>query len=284
MCSSLSTRNENEGPIPNLYLIGIIGSGLEARDRLPDRFFHSALIDQDCVALDGAEAHHLIHVLRAKPGLEVTLFDGSGAEFLARIERVERSIVRLTILERRPVDRELSVQITLGVAMPKGDRQRWLVEKATELGVACLTPLITERGIAQPSGEALRRFERTVIEASKQCGRNRLMQIAAPVRWRDFVAGVGGQGPEARKGEMTEPPGLSARFFAHPGGATSMADIADELREARQIVLAVGPEGGFTNAEWQQALDASWRAIDLGPRILRVETAALAMVAACCRS
>ena len=99
---------------------------------------------------------------------------------------------------------------------------------------------------------------------------------------RDFVAGAPAQGPETRKGEMAEPNGLSARFFAHPGGATSMAEIANELREARQIVLAVGPEGGFTDVETQQARDAGWRAIDLGPRILRVETAALAMVAGCC--
>ena len=250
---------------------------------MPDRFFHSSLIDQDGVVLDGAEAHHLIHVLRAKPGLEVTLFDGSGAEFLARVERVDRSAVRLAVLERRPVDRELSVQITLGVAIPKGDRQRWLVEKATELGVACLTPLITERAIAQPSG--LRRFERTVIEASKQCGRNRLMQIATPVRWREFVAGAGDEGHEASRGEHEplRPPDSAARFFAHPGGAATMADIADKLREAHEIVLAVGPEGGFTDAEARHALDAGWRAIDLGPRILRVETAALAMVAGCCR-
>src|ERR1700732_1182187 len=96
---------------------------------LPDRFFHASPIDRDSVSLDGAEAHHLIHVLRAKPGLEVTLFDGSGAEFLARVERIERSAVRLAILERQEVDRELPVRISLGVATPKGDRQRWLIEK-----------------------------------------------------------------------------------------------------------------------------------------------------------
>jgi 16S rRNA (uracil1498-N3)-methyltransferase len=250
---------------------------------LPDRFFYSSLIDQDGVSLDGAEAHHLIHVLRAKPGLEVTLFDGSGAEFLARVERVERSAVRLAILDRHAVDRERSVQITLGVAMPKGDRQRWLVEKATELGVACLTPLITARGVAQPSGEALRRFERTVIEASKQSGRNRLMRISAPLGWHDFVVGAASQQPEARSGALAEWLGSAPRYFAHPGGAAAMAEIADEMRAAREVVLAVGPEGGFVDAEAQQALDAGWRAIDLGPRILRVETAALAIVAGCCR-
>jgi 16S rRNA (uracil1498-N3)-methyltransferase len=247
---------------------------------MPDRFFHPSPIDQDAVSLDGAEAHHLIHVLRAKPGLEVTLFDGGGAEFSVRVERVERSAVGLRILERRDIDRELPVHITLGVALPKGDRQRWLVEKATELGVARLTPLITERGVAQPTGEARRRFTRTVIEASKQCGRNRLMQIAEPLEWRVFVAGAGGRRQGASGAKLDQPDSV-ARFFAHPGGASAMADFAGELRGAHEIALAVGPEGGFTDAEAQVAIDAGWRQIDLGPRILRVETAALAMVAGC---
>ena len=102
---------------------------------MADRFFHPSPIDGPAVSLAGAEAHHLIRVLRAKPGAELTLFDGSGAEFLARIEKVERSSVRLAVLERHQVDRELCVAITLGVALPKGERQRWLIEKATELGV-----------------------------------------------------------------------------------------------------------------------------------------------------
>ena len=122
----------------------------------------------------------MIHVLRAKPGLEVMLFDGSGSEFLARVEKVERSAVRLTVVERRIVDRELPKPLTLGIALPKGDRQRWLMEKATGLGVTQLTPLITERGVAQPTDDARRRLERAVIEASKQCGRNRLMVVAVP--------------------------------------------------------------------------------------------------------
>jgi 16S rRNA (uracil1498-N3)-methyltransferase len=231
---------------------------------LPDRFFHPSLAGQNVVSIDGTEAHHLIHVLRAKPGLEVILFDGSGAEFLARVEQVERSAVRLAVLERREVDRELPVNVTLGVALPKGDRQRWLIEKATELGVARLAPLVTVRGVTQPASETLRRFERGVIEASKQCGRNRLMPITEPVRWSDYIAVAG----------------IAPRFFAHPGGGALTSETITQLGNAREIVLAIGPEGGLTEAEVEEALAAGWQAIDLGRRILRIETAAIALVAA----
>ena len=141
------------------------------------------------------------------------LFDGSGAEFLARVERVERSVVRLTIIERREVDRELPCDVTLGVALPKGERQRWLVEKATELGVSRLVPLVTTRGVAQPTVETLRRLGRAVVEASKQCGRNRLMQIEEPLGWSDFVQGARDKGQSTRDGSAR------IRLFAHPGGA-----------------------------------------------------------------
>ncbi len=238
---------------------------------MPDRFFHPSLADQDAVSLEGPEAHHLIHVLRAAPGSEVVLFDGSGTEFLARIERIERSAVRLTIIDRREVDRELPREVRLGVALPKGDRQRWLVEKATELGVTRLVPLITTRGVAQPTVEALRRLKRTVIEASKQCGRNRLLEISEPHDWSEFVkvAESPGSGPTAPV----------VRLFAHPG-AMALADCRCEASAAAGFALAVGPEGGLTNEECRVASESGWQAVDLGPRILRVETAAIALVAA----
>jgi 16S rRNA (uracil1498-N3)-methyltransferase len=165
------------------------------------------------------------------------------------------------------MDRESPIPLTLGVAMPKGDRQRWLIEKATELGVATLTPLVSERSVAHPTTEALRRFERAVVEASKQCGRNRLMNVSPPVRWSDFVT--------------AERPESTLRVVAHPAGVNWSAELIDSVRSAREIVLAVGPEGGLTETEVDQALDRGWRTIDLGPRILRVETAALALVAIC---
>ena len=113
---------------------------------MPDRYFADSAIVSDRATLSGPEAHHLVHVMRAQAGDEVLLFDGSGAEFLARVEHVGRAEVQLAIVSRAEVDRELAFPLVLGVALPKGDRQRWLVEKATELGVTQLVPLITTRG------------------------------------------------------------------------------------------------------------------------------------------
>ena len=127
--------------------------------------------------------------MRAKAGTRVTLFDGSGWEFDAVVQRTGRSEVELAIAGRQEIDREARIAVTLGVALPKGDRQKWLVEKVVELGVARLVPLETERGVAQPVENALERLRRGVIEASKQCGRNRLMEIAEPRAWREFLAG-----------------------------------------------------------------------------------------------
>jgi 16S rRNA (uracil1498-N3)-methyltransferase len=238
---------------------------------LPDRFFHPSLDRQDSVSLEAAEAHHLIHVMRAAPGTEVVLFDGSGAEFLARVERIERSAVRLAIVQRREVDRELPCDLTLGVALPKGDRQRWLIEKATELGVTRVVPLITTRGVAQPTVEALRRLKRAVIEASKQCGRNRLMQIDEPRAWDGFIQDTRSGGKETNQS--------IARLVAHPGGV-SLADCRCDVSKTVTFVVAVGPEGGLTEEECRRAADAGWQLVNLGPRILRVETAAIALIAA----
>ena len=155
---------------------------------MPDRYFVSEPIVADRARLIDEEAHHLRHVMRARLGDAVVVFDGSGAQWQARVERLGRSDVELALFDRLEVDRELPIEINLAVGLPKGDRQRWLIEKAVELGVHRLTPLITSRGVAQPGERPLSRLRRAVIEASKQCGRNRLMEIRAPLECRDFFA------------------------------------------------------------------------------------------------
>lgn len=230
---------------------------------MSDRFFSPSPITTGHVTLDGPEAHHLVHVMRAAAGQLVTLFDGSGAEFDAAIESVSRTSVDLRVVQRREVDRELPFPLTIGVALPKGDRQKWLVEKLTELGVTALVPLVTERGIAQPTAGAKTRLERVVIEASKQCGRNRLMQIAEPQAWAEWLT--------ANRHDQ-----IARRLVAHPGG-TPLAALDLSTPQPRQ--LAIGPEGGLTDTEIAAAAGHLWHAIDLGPRILRVETAAVALSA-----
>jgi 16S rRNA (uracil1498-N3)-methyltransferase len=232
---------------------------------MADRYFVETPITGAQARLVGSEAHHLANVMRAKPGQAVTLFDGSGGEFDARVEKAGRSEVILNVVARVEADRELKRRLTLAVSLPKGERQRWLVEKATELGVAQLVPLITARSVAQPVAAALARLHRAVIEASKQCGRNRLMKIGDAEQWREFV---------------TRASTSAARWIAHRSeGDRVQAAVNAELTAAAEIVVAIGPEGGFTHEEVAAAREAGWRQLDLGPATLRVETAAIAVAA-----
>ena len=231
---------------------------------MSDRYFVDEPILPGPVTLAGPEAHHLIHVMRAAPGLRVTLFDGSGNEFPAIVERITRNEVVLSVHSREPVDRELPLDVTLGVALPKGDRQKFLVEKAVELGVTRIVPLRTQRGVAQPAAQTLARLRRTVVEASKQCGRNRLLRIDEPQSWPAFVQ------------DTADAP---YRLLAHPRGPRHNSGLPVPEKSPKHVCLAIGPEGGFTDEEVASAVDAGWQTVDLGPRILRVETAALLMVA-----
>ncbi len=232
---------------------------------MSQRYYSPTPITDDTATLADAEARHLARVMRAKIGDEVILFDGSGAEFSAHIERIAKSSVDLSVIERREIDRELPFDLTLAVALPKGDRQRWLVEKAVELGVTRLVPLATTRGVAD-GASALDRLRRAVIEASKQCGRNRLMEIAAAQRWKEFV-------PAKKHAAAT-------RLFAHPHDNAAANTETATPPAARPVVIAIGPEGGWTDDEAALARQHAWRFVDLGPRILRVETAAIALASA----
>ena len=229
------------------------------------RFFVNSPISGDRARLVGSEARHLAMVLRARVGESVLLFDGSGAEFDARVVRIGRTEVDLAVVAHHEVDRELPRSLTLAVALPKGDRQRWLVEKSVELGVTRLVPLETARGVAQPGDRALDRLQRAVIEASKQCGRNRLMEISPPQRLNDFLRGV---------------PDETLRLIAHPDGAARPPGYWLGKAAWRPVCIAVGPEGGFNDQEIAGAGDCPL--VSLGPRLLRIETAALALAAAVC--
>jgi len=228
---------------------------------MSERFFISPPIAGERAVLTGDEARHLSAVMRAAVGDEVTLFDGSGAEFLARVAAIRKAAVELSIVARHEISRELPFAMTLAVALPKGERQKWLIEKATELGVTRLVPLITERGVAQPVESALDRLRRAVIEASKQCGRNRLLEIASASPVAEFFAAA---------------PTSAARLIADPSGE-SLAE--HDVSPNTELIAAIGPEGGFTPAELILASTNGWHSVSLGSRILRIETAAIAIAA-----
>ncbi|MBR5627259.1 MAG: 16S rRNA (uracil(1498)-N(3))-methyltransferase, partial [Thermoguttaceae bacterium] len=135
------------------------------------------LLAEGKAILTGDECQHLTRVMRRKTGDEVLLFDGSGREFVGVLETVDKDRAELTIKETRQIFNEPGIDLTMAVALPKGERQKWLIEKLTELGVRRYIPLAVERADIKFDANVHKRLQRQVIEASKQCGRLRLMEI-----------------------------------------------------------------------------------------------------------
>lgn len=227
---------------------------------MPRRFYSPSFAESGTLVLEGPEAHHLIHVLRAEVGEIAEVFDGRGLVASVRVTSVRKRDVELQILSARR-DEASSRQIILGTAVPKGDRFEWLVEKATELGVTRLVPLVTARSVVDPRDSKLDKLRQAVVTACKQSGRNHLMEVSAVTPWSDFV-----------KADLS----LHTSFVAHPDPDAEQVS-SGLMRGLSSVVFAVGPEGGFADNEVGMALAVGARPISLGPLILRIETAALAL-------
>jgi 16S rRNA (uracil1498-N3)-methyltransferase len=211
---------------------------------------HGGLIE-----LSDAEARHALVVMRVKVGQDVTLFDGQGHESRAVIVQVGRNQCICQSQRPESIDREPSRSVHLGIALPKPERARELIERLTELGVETVSPLIAQRTQRPPSDSLIEKLRRGVIEACKQCGRNRLLQIAPTVKVADFFA--------AREDAV--------RLIAHISAeSTPLASF----KTAASIVAAVGPEGGWTDDEMKLATEHGFTAVNLGKRVYRIETAA----------
>ncbi|MEW4565954.1 RsmE family RNA methyltransferase [Bremerella sp. JC770] len=224
---------------------------------MSERFFIEHPPTGTEVAFDEAESQHLAKVMRAEVGDVVVGFDGRGTEYQIELTSVGKKKVVGAVRHQAEVSREAARRLTLAVALPKGDRQRWLVEKCVELGVARLVPLLTKRGVAQPVEKAIDRLRRAVVEASKQCERNHLMVVDPGQSLEEVLA--------------SRP---AASFLMHPSGE---AMHHQAIVPASDVLAIIGPEGGFTDEEVAQAAEHGCQVVSLGPRILRVETAALAM-------
>ena len=229
---------------------------------MPDRFFCSPISVDEVAVLQGPEAHHLSRVLRKTPGDRVEIFDGKGSSALAEIQSLSKKAVELRILNRDQSPKPRG-EIVLATAVPKGDRFRWLVEKAVELGVDRLVPLMTERSVVKPGEGKRDKMEQAVIEASKQCRRNYLMEVREPMEWDQFL-----------KNELSLE---SLALIAHPEGKP-LCEVFPAVFPDK-LVLIVGPEGGFTEREIDEAQSSGAIGVGLGPNILRIETAALALAA-----
>jgi 16S rRNA (uracil1498-N3)-methyltransferase len=228
-----------------------------------------ALVAHATVLLPPGAARH-VQVLRMQPGEALTLFDGRGGEYAATVERMGRSDVSVTVGAHDPVEREAARAVHLAVGMPANERMDWLVEKATELGVAGIQPLMTAHGVLRLAGERAEKkrahWEAIAIAACEQCGRNRV-PLLHPVRpfagWLESLDAAA----DARLFVLSLAEGTRGAAAVTAAGAAGTA--------AEAWVLS-GPEGGLHASEEQAAIARGFAPLSLGPRVLRAETAALA--------
>lgn len=216
--------------------------------------------------LPAAAARH-VQVLRLQPGREITLFNGEGGEHSATVLRMGRSDVVVRIDAHQAIEREPARTVHLAVGMPANDRMDWLVEKATELGVASIQPLHTAHSVLRLSGERATKkqahWQQVAVAACEQCGGNRVPWVH-PVR--DLTAWLGSTASMA-----------DVRcVLSLAEGSLALSTLTDQAATRASIAFLSGPEGGLSASEDRAARTAGWQPVTLGARILRAETAALA--------
>src|SRR5688572_20412715 len=228
---------------------------------MPRVFVPSERLSGERVVLDGDPHRHLVKVLRLQPGSDVQIFDGGGTEIEAKVLEVGPRTIELALGQRRAVALAPAT-ITLLQAVAKGDRMDLIVQKATELGVARIVPVVAQRSVAKPGSGRARRWQTIAQEAARQSGRADVPEVTEPVSLSEAVAAA----PEG------------ARFVLwEEEHGQSLRRLLDGSPGA--ISLLVGPEGGFTVQEVVEARTQGFVPVGLGPRILRVETAAIVAIA-----
>jgi 16S rRNA (uracil1498-N3)-methyltransferase len=229
---------------------------------VPRLFVDAELRPQASLELPEAAAHHAARVLRLREGETVVLFDGRGGEYDALLSMPGRGRVLAATGERRDVERESPLAVTLLQAVSTSDKMDFTIQKAVELGVIAIHPVFSAKSVVRLSGEReakkLAHWRRIAIAACEQCGRNRIPEIREPVALERYRA-----------------PAAAAKVLLSPAGTGRLTEVAKS-----PLVLAAGPEAGFSGEEEQWLLRAGFAAVRLGPRILRTETAALAALAA----
>jgi len=231
----------------------------------PRLFVDLPLRAGESLSLPPGPARH-VQVLRLQPGAPLTLFDGSGGEWAASVTKMGRSDVDVLIGARADVDRELPMHITLALGVPANERMDALVEKATELGVAAIQPLMCERSVLRLSGERAQKkvahWQAVAISACEQSGRTRVPQVAEVRTLTQWLQAL---------------PAGSARWMLSFRDARPVA--ATGLSRDDALLCLSGPEGGLSPGEEDAALAAGFTPVSLGPRVLRADTAPLALLA-----
>jgi 16S rRNA (uracil1498-N3)-methyltransferase len=234
---------DRPGRVPRLH----VDAPLAAHSRLP---------------LPDEAAHHAVRVLRLADGDAVTLFDGRGGEYPARLSMPSRGRVLAETGGFLDIERESPLAVTLVQAISSSEKMDFTIQKATELGVAAIQPVLSAKSVVRLSEEReakkLERWRRVAIAACEQCGRNRIPGLHEPVPVAEYLAPAG-----------------AAKLLLAPAGESKLADHARS-----PLVLAIGPEAGFSEAEEERQRRDGFACVRLGARVLRTETAALAALAA----
>jgi 16S rRNA (uracil1498-N3)-methyltransferase len=236
--------------------------------RLTRVYVDAALEPGMRVTLAGSAASHITRVLRLRPGAALTLFNGRGGEYAGNIEHSDAGKVTVALSTQHAVERESPLALTLAQGVSRGERMDLVVQKATELGVSCIAPLLTERSVVRldplQSARKVAHWRGIAIAACEQSGRNRVPEVATPLALREFT------------GIATAVGAAGARLLLSPAAALRLDDVAPPVTE---VTVLIGPEGGLTDSEEELARTAGFTPVRLGPRVLRTETAAIAALA-----
>lgn len=233
--------------------------------KIPRIYQAGTLTSMDSIQLSASASHHISSVLRMKPGEKLMVFCGDNREFDAEITAIHKKLVYVSLLTEKKITRESPCFIHLVQAISKGDRMDFVIQKAVELGVFSITPLMTARSVVRLDKirmeKKIAQWQAIAIAACEQSGRNQLPRINAILTL-----------PEYLKTASLKKPDPLVKFVLHPWASKSWRDYT--IKE-NNIALLVGPEGGFNEEEMESIVSSGFASLRLGPRVLRTETAAL---------
>jgi 16S rRNA (uracil1498-N3)-methyltransferase len=230
--------------------------------RIPRIFTSQALTSNSTLVLAEAQSHYLSKVLRMQAGRELIIFNGEGGEYNAEISAVNKKHVEVTIKDFSAENRQSHLQLELAIGVSRGERMDWVLQKATELGVTKITPLMTERTEVKLGGERadkkMEHWQQILISACEQCQRNILPELSEPKQYSDWITQC--------QSEL--------KFVLHHRDNQGLPHD----KSTQSVALLIGPEGGLDDDEIAQAIAQGFSPLTLGPRVLRTETAPVAAI------
>ncbi|MFD1406873.1 16S rRNA (uracil(1498)-N(3))-methyltransferase [Kroppenstedtia eburnea] len=229
-------------------------------------FIDSTQIGPDRITVRGDDVHHIKNVMRMRAGDRLICCDSRGTDYLAELETVSEGEARCRILERMPSRGEPRFRVAVAASLTKGDKWEWVLQKGTELGAASFLPFISARTVVKWDGKKAdkkkERWQRIAKEAAEQSHRGQIPHVETVMDWRSLLERF---------------PAFDRVLFAYEKGGRPLGEVLREVTGERMLVV-IGPEGGFTETEKSEAVAAGAVSIHLGPRILRAETAPLALL------